>query len=191
MNTKMILLPLAAFFLLGCQNRRSSALLEKENELLRRELELAKKESAIQNTPTEPNARPEGSGTASEKPFDYEAGAQDNVIYWENKSFTIRVDITAYGQYRYFCWNKPKKITDQPDMEVYCDGCYERSGSGGNYSFTFPKGEWTYVVQYINITAEEDTFGPYLSLYKKDGKENSEYDLGTLVQRTAMKEVEE
>ncbi|MFM0062930.1 hypothetical protein [Paraburkholderia aspalathi] len=60
---------------------------------------------------------------------------------------TIIVDHPKDGQYRYRAWNKPKPISDPPDMEVK-SGTVDVSGTGAcrHSDYTFKRGNVAFLV---------------------------------------------
>ena len=85
-----------------------------------------------------------------------------NLIYCENDDFTIKVDRLNNNNLRYIAWNKPKSVSEKPDLILY-NGRSERQGTGGGYHFFFENGKWSYVIE--NEIAGE-SMGVYLNLTK-------------------------
>lgn len=82
-----------------------------------------------------------------------------------NKHF-ICIDKMADGTYRYITWPAASKISNKPSL-VITGGKIEIQGSGGNHSYIFKNGDYTYECQIIILGEDDGPLG-YLKVYKKD-----------------------
>lgn len=82
----------------------------------------------------------------------------------ETTKFRIRIDELADGTYRYASWSLPTPMSEKPDL-VLTKGAYEAEGSGGNHSFVFKNGEYTYTCS-INVIGPEDMAPATLTVVK-------------------------
>jgi uncharacterized protein YgiM (DUF1202 family) len=108
---------------------------------------------------------------------------ENNILHCENNEFIIKIDRLKNQDVRYISWNKPKMVTDKPNLVLY-NGKVVRQGTGGGYHYIFKSGEWNYVIE-NNLMGE--SMGIFLKLlnnskqkmYKKmtdlTTKENSDY----------------
>lgn len=151
-NLVFLLLP--CLFISCNYSDNSADVLKRENELLKRELEL--------NGYTNTDLLVTDSIYDPVDNYDYTRNVRENVAYCKNSKFTIRIDYLNNGQNRYTSWDQPKKITDQPSLVLY-DGRYE-SSSSGNRGYIFNNGKWTYYIHYI-VVSEDDTHGLFLDIY--------------------------
>ena len=68
------------------------------------------------------------------------------ILHCENKQFSVIVDQLKNGTIRYRSWDKPKSISDEPNL-VVSDGTIEQQGTGGGYHYVFNQGDWSYIVE--------------------------------------------
>ena len=74
-----------------------------------------------------------------------------NPIYkFKTKHYLIRIDELENGKYRYASWKNNQNETAKLDI-VLPDGILEFSGSGGNHTITFKKGNFRYIVYRFQI----------------------------------------
>jgi len=99
------------------------------------------------------------------------------VLDWKTANYHIRVDDLGDHNYRYASWGINKKSSDKPDV-VLLNGDIKFSGSGGNHSYTFKNGRYSYVLQVTIIGCETSPPG-WLDVYKDDEKLLSEDVIGT------------
>jgi len=78
--------------------------------------------------------------------------------------YLIRIDDLNHANYRYAAWKASAKMTDKPDI-IITNGVYVPDGSGGNHSYVFKKGKFTYECQII-ILGEDDSPPANLIVYK-------------------------
>ncbi|WP_024610638.1 hypothetical protein [Pseudoalteromonas sp. TB64] len=88
------------------------------------------------------------------------------VLDWKTAKYHIRVDDLGNGNFRYAVWGINKKLSDKPDM-VLLNGDIKFSGSGGNHSYTFKNGRYSYVLQVTIIGCDTSPPG-WLEVYKDD-----------------------
>lgn len=84
----------------------------------------------------------------------------------ETTKYRIRIDDLGGSNYRYASWPLKSKMIDKPDIVIE-KGEYKPDGSGGNHSFLFKNGEYTYECAII-IMGEENSPPAYLTIYKGD-----------------------
>jgi len=111
---------------------------EKEHHVLQNEIELTEKESKLEPE----NKKLEEKDEQNE----LNAEVKSNIIHCENEKFIIKVDNLKNGDIRYISWDKPKSISDQPNMVLY-NGKVEQQGTGGGYHYVFKSGEWNYIIE--------------------------------------------
>ncbi|OQP65260.1 hypothetical protein A3860_16450 [Niastella vici] len=95
---------------------------------------------------------------------------KENRLVARSEKLLIRIDETEKGV-RYSCWSKGKKMIDQPDIVLY-NGIEEMHGSQGGWSWTFKSGDWTYVVDNVQICGDTEECGLFLRLLLK-GQDHS------------------
>lgn len=84
----------------------------------------------------------------------------------ETTMYRIRIDDLGESNYRYAAWRLESKMSDKPDI-IIKNGEYKPNGSGGNHSFEFHNGEYTYKCAII-VLGEDDSPPAYLTIYKND-----------------------
>ncbi|MBB1335722.1 MULTISPECIES: hypothetical protein [Pseudoalteromonas] len=89
------------------------------------------------------------------------------ILDWQTAKYRIRIDDLGDGNFRYASWSNDKKTSDKPDI-VLLKGEIEFEGSGGNHSYTFKNGRYSYVLQVTVIGCDTSPPG-WLEVYK-DGK---------------------
>ena len=88
------------------------------------------------------------------------------VLDWQTTKYRIRIDDLGDGNFRYVSWSIDKKPNDNPDI-VLDHGDIEFDGSGGNHSYTFKNGQYSYVLQVIVIGCDTSPPG-WLEVYKDE-----------------------
>lgn len=68
--------------------------------------------------------------------------------------YLIRIDKINNTTYRYASWKAGAKMTDKPDL-VITGNTITQEGSGGNHSYVFKKGEYTYECAILTIGAQD------------------------------------
>ncbi|GIZ15855.1 hypothetical protein [Capnocytophaga catalasegens] len=63
----------------------------------------------------------------------------------QTEKYLIRIDELSNGKYRYTSWKTNQNEASKPDI-ILNKGTIEYDGSGGNHSFTFLNGIYTYIV---------------------------------------------
>lgn len=86
------------------------------------------------------------------------------VLDWETKSYRIRIDELANGEFRYAAWKKGESTLEKPSI-VLTDGGLSLDGNGGNHFYTFKNGRYRYVCY---VTELGSVFSPpgQLEVYK-------------------------
>jgi hypothetical protein len=91
---------------------------------------------------------------------------KEPVLILETIKYRIRIDDMGEGFYRYASWKLESKMNEKPDIIIF-KGEYKPDGSGGNHSFIFHNGEYTYDCAII-ILGEDGLPPAYLTIYKGD-----------------------
>jgi len=81
----------------------------------------------------------------------------------ETTKFRIRIDEMSDGSYRYASWTLKNQMTEKPDLIIQ-NGIYIPEGSGGNHTYEFKNGNYTYDCSII-ILGEEDSPPARLIVY--------------------------
>lgn len=84
----------------------------------------------------------------------------------ETTKYRIRIDDMGDYNYRYTSWLINSKMSDKPDIIIE-KGEFKPEGSGGNHSFVFKNGDFTYECSII-IMGEENSPPAYLTIYEGD-----------------------
>jgi hypothetical protein len=90
----------------------------------------------------------------------------ENVLVARSEKLLIRVDRTDKGL-RYACWSNKRTIKDSPDIVLY-EGVEDAHGTMGGWTLTFKNGDWTYLVDDVELCEEEKNCGLFLELSFKD-----------------------
>lgn len=88
------------------------------------------------------------------------------ILDWQTAKYRIRIDDLGDGNFRYVSWSIDKKTSDKPDI-VLLKGEIEFEGSGGNHSYTFKNGRYSYILQVTVIGCDTSPPG-WLEVYKDD-----------------------
>lgn len=88
---------------------------------------------------------------------------KENILVSESDKFIIRIDLLADHNFRYVSWNKPKSISDKPDLILH-NGEQEFQGSMGGVSYKFKNSKWTYIIEQIDMCEVEKDCGLFLKL---------------------------
>lgn len=103
------------------------------------------------------------------------------IAHWERNLLVckvgkrlIRVDEVG-DDLRYIDWRNGKTISDKPDL-VLLKGEKKPDGTGGSYTITFSKGQWTYLFEYgaLSDSGDDSPSGLYLNILK-NGKRVARY----------------
>ncbi|MET4082924.1 hypothetical protein ABIB40_002888 [Pedobacter sp. UYP30] len=86
----------------------------------------------------------------------------------KTKTYLIRIDDMANGNYRYASWKLGNKMSSKPDL-IVLHGKYIPDGSGGNHSFEFVNGIYKYECAILEM-GEKNSSSAYLTIYKGDKK---------------------
>jgi hypothetical protein len=78
--------------------------------------------------------------------------------------YRIRIDQMADDTYRYAAWKLSAKMSDTPDIVIE-KGTLVPDGTGGNYHYTFAKGDYSYECGILTIGAD-DSPPATLTVYK-------------------------
>lgn len=86
------------------------------------------------------------------------------ILDWQTAKYRVRVDDLGDYNYRYASWGINKKPSAKPDL-VLTHGEKKFDGSGGNHSYTFKNGRYSYVLQVTVIGCDTSPPG-WLEVYK-------------------------
>jgi len=90
------------------------------------------------------------------------------VCILETSKFRIRIDDMGHDKYRYASWRLQQKMSEKPEVLIL-NGKVEREGSGGNHSYVFKSGEYTYECGIVEMG--EDGAPPAFLTVSKGNKE--------------------
>ncbi len=85
-----------------------------------------------------------------------------NVLVYRCPKHTLRIDETDAGL-RLATWNAGRSMSDAPDL-LLTGGTMEMYGTQGGVGYTFTNGEWTYLVERLDLCAEGSRCGPMLTV---------------------------
>lgn len=103
-----------------------------------------------------------------------------NPIYkFKTKHYLIRIDELENGKYRYASWKNNQNESAKPDI-ILTDGNLEFSGSGGNHTITFKKGNFKYTVYRFHIGASDT---PEISLSVEENNKGILNENGQLLEK--------
>ena len=91
---------------------------------------------------------------------------QKPILDWKTANYRVRVDNLGDGNFRYASWSIDKSPSDRPDI-VLIHGEITFSGSGGNHSYTFKNGHYSYILHVTIIGCDTSPPG-WLEVYKND-----------------------
>ena len=138
---------LISFF--SCKNS------ENKNNLNQKEIELTQRESNLELKTRELKIK--------EQILELNSEVKNNIIYCENGKFSIKIDKLKNGDLRYISWNKPKSISNKPDLILY-NGKIERQGTGGGYHYVFKSRDWSYIIENNFMGETIESMGVFLKL---------------------------
>ncbi len=88
------------------------------------------------------------------------------VLLLRTAKFDVRIDATTDGNYRYASWPAQTDKGQAPDL-ILSNGQYVREGTGGNHSYVFKNGAYTYLCG-IHRLGTSNTPPASLTVYKND-----------------------
>jgi hypothetical protein len=88
------------------------------------------------------------------------------VLILETKKVRVRIDDLGNGNYRYASWSIKNDMSTKPDL-ILKKGEINRDGTGGNHSYIFKNGEYSYECSII-IMGEDDSPPAMLTVSKGD-----------------------
>ncbi|WP_295652462.1 hypothetical protein [uncultured Mucilaginibacter sp.] len=97
---------------------------------------------------------------------------EDNLIVGKSQNLLIRVDYSEKYGIRYVSWSKGRLTSEKPDLILY-HGKDEAQGTMGGWTYTFKNGDWTYIVDDVQMCADDNPSdcGLFLRLlYKGNAK---------------------
>jgi len=86
----------------------------------------------------------------------------ENVLVARSENLLIRIDHTQKG-IRYVSWSKQRPTSEKPDLILF-DGVEEAEGTEGGWTWTFKNGEWTYIVDDVEMCETPKNCGLFLTL---------------------------
>lgn len=72
------------------------------------------------------------------------------VLILETKKVRVRIDELENGNYRYASWSIKNDMSTKPDLVIE-NGAIEMNGSGGNHSYIFKNGKYSYECSVIRM----------------------------------------
>lgn len=94
-----------------------------------------------------------------------------NVVMARSQHLLIRVDQTDKGL-RYAAWVHGHPVSAKPDLVLY-NGTEIEEGTMGGFKWIFKKGDWTYVVDEVDVCGAQDECGLFLRLLFKQKQKES------------------
>lgn len=82
------------------------------------------------------------------------ANFKEPVCVLETSKFRVRIDDLGDNNYRYASWSIKQSMSEKPDL-IITNGKWIQDGTGGNHSFEFKKGNYTYEC-FIIVMGEKD-----------------------------------
>ncbi|MCI3936154.1 hypothetical protein MQX03_03020 [Chryseobacterium aahli] len=98
---------------------------------------------------------------------------------FKTKHYLIRIDELENGKYRYASWKNNQNESAKPDI-ILINGILEFSGSGGNHTITFKKGNFKYIVYRFHIGASDT---PEISLSVEENNKEILNEDGQLLEK--------
>ena len=86
------------------------------------------------------------------------------VCVLETSKYRIRIDDMGNQKFRYASWKLQAKLNEKPDV-VFENGVEELDGNGGNCSYIFKSGDYTYECGIVEM-GEDDAPPAYLTVTK-------------------------
>ena len=86
------------------------------------------------------------------------------VCILETSKYRIRIDDMGNNKFRYASWRLQQNISEKPEM-LLLDGKVEFDGSGGNHSYIFKSGKYTYECGIVEM-GEDGASPAYLTVTK-------------------------
>jgi len=86
------------------------------------------------------------------------------VCILETSKYRIRIDDMGNNKFRYASWRLQQNISEKPEM-LLLDGKVEFDGSGGNHSYIFKSGKYTYECGIVEM-GEDGAPPAYLTVTK-------------------------
>ena len=86
------------------------------------------------------------------------------VCILETSKYRIRIDEMGNNKFRYASWRLQQNISEKPEM-LLLDGKVEFDGSGGNHSYIFKSGKYTYECGIVEM-GEDGASPAYLTVTK-------------------------
>lgn len=91
------------------------------------------------------------------------ADTSQNILRLQTDTYFIEIHGRADNDFTYYSWKKKSYNKDKPDL-ILLNGAMDYDGSGGNISYTFRNGTYTYEI-YQHVIGTEFTPPYSLSVY--------------------------
>lgn len=96
-----------------------------------------------------------------------------NILVGKSEKLLVRVDYMGKEKgIRYALWSKGRPTSEKPDLILY-KGKDEAKGTQGGWTYTFKNGDWTYVVDDVEMCESDDQCGLFLRLSFKGVEKSS------------------
>jgi hypothetical protein len=90
----------------------------------------------------------------------------NNILVYKCNDYTVRIDETPKGT-RFASWKKNKHYSDPPDLILY-NGDQKFYGDGAGVGYIFKSGDWSYLVEDVQVCADEKDCGAHLKIFHGD-----------------------
>jgi hypothetical protein len=94
-----------------------------------------------------------------------------NILVLQSPKLLIRID-RIDTNIRYVSWSKGRPTSEKPDL-VLNNGLEEAQGTMGGWTYTFKSGDWTYVIDDVEMCEKDDQCGYFLNLSFKGQDKSS------------------
>ncbi|WP_090644966.1 hypothetical protein [Mucilaginibacter sp. OK283] len=95
----------------------------------------------------------------------------ENLLVLQSPKLLIRID--RVGQkLRYVSWSQGRPTSSKPDL-VLINGVEEAQGTQGGWTYTFKNGDWTYVIDDVEMCETASQCGYFLRLNLKNVEKSS------------------
>ncbi|MDN3580800.1 hypothetical protein [Mucilaginibacter flavus] len=94
-----------------------------------------------------------------------------NILVLQSPKLLIRLDRIG-NNIRYVSWSKGRSTSEKPDI-VLNNGTEEAQGTMGGWTYTFKSGDWTYVIDDVEMCESDDQCGYFLRLSFKGQDKSS------------------
>lgn len=95
----------------------------------------------------------------------------ENILVLQSTKLLIRLDRVNHN-IRYVSWSKGRPNSEKPDL-ILNNGLEEAQGTQGGRTYTFKNGDWTYVIDDVEMCETDSQCGFFLRLYFKEVEKSS------------------